>query len=299
MTNPFQLATREAVRARIALTGPPGSGKTFTALTLATTLAKKVAVIDTEHGRAKEHAGVFTFDHMAPATYDPRELVKLIAAAAHNGYDGLVVDSWSHYWMGTGGALEIVDRAKSGGLGGWKEYRPMERAVLDAFLSYPGHLIVTMRVKVAYVVEPDERGKQVPRKVGLKPDQRDGAEYEFSIVGEIDLDHTMTVTKTTCPDLVDAVIPKPGPEVAEAIRKWIDSGEKLPDAREMRDEICDPSTGVARLKAIWQDAKRRGLLGAPVVNEVGDDDVLGALIERLAIERKSAAVPVEEGITDA
>jgi hypothetical protein len=287
--NPFQPATREAVKARIALTGPAGSGKTYTALALATSLAEKVAVVDTERGRAKEYAGIFTFDHFAPERFDPRELIRLLAVAGQHGYGCVVVDSFSHYWMGKGGALEFVDERKGFAGGGWKDYRPIENQLMDALLSYPGHLICTMRVKTAYEVGKGTDGKLAPRKVGMKPEQRDGVEYEFSIVGELDADHVLSVTKTTCPDLADAVIAHPGADLAERILAWIDGGEKLPDSRDYRDMAVNPNTTHDELRAMYREVKRRNLLGAPVVDEHGDDTNLGQLLERLGLERKPEA----------
>jgi len=290
--DPFARATREALKARIALTGPSGSGKTYTALALATSLADKVAAVDTEHGRMKEYAGTFPFSHFAPARFDPRELVKLLARAADNGYGAVIIDSFSHYWMGSGGALEFVDshETQRGGKfsAGWKAFRPIETQMLDALLSYPGHVIATMRVKTAYVVEQDG-GKSVPRKVGLKPEQREGIEYEFAIVGEMDRDHTMTVTKSTCPALVDQTIPRPGSDVADALKVWISGGAVLPDALEYRDQALDTSNGEKELRRLYNEVKARRLLNAAVVDGSGDETTLGELIVRMGNERKAAA----------
>ena len=43
-----------------------------------------------------------------------------------------------------------------------------------------------MRTKVDYVVEADSKGKQVPKKIGLAPIQREGMDYEFTVVFDID-----------------------------------------------------------------------------------------------------------------
>lgn len=285
-TDPFTPATREAVKARIALTGPAGSGKTYTALAIGTELAEKVAVVDTEHGRALDYADRFAFAHFAPTRFDPRELCQLLARAAEHGYGCIVVDSLSHYWMGVGGALEIVDSARGGGMAGWKEFRPIETRMIDALLSYPGHVIATMRVKTSYVIEPDERGKNVPRKVGLKPDQREGFDYEFGLIGEMDREHIMTVTKSTCPALVDQTIARPGQDVAQALLTWIAGGVRLPDALEYRDDAVKPETGEQALRRMGNEAKGRGLLGAMVVDDHGDEVTLGDLLRRLIAERK-------------
>ncbi|HZE34069.1 MAG TPA: ATP-binding protein, partial [Actinoallomurus sp.] len=183
----FAPATKEAAKARIALAGPSGSGKTYTALVTARALAAggKVAVIDTERESASLYADEFTFDTLNMHAYDPRDLVKALGAAGAAGYAVVIVDSLSHFWMGSGGMLEQVDHAAKrsyGGnsFGGWKEARPMERQMIDALLGYPGHVIVTMRTKTEWVVQENERGRKEPKKIGTKPEQRDGIEYEFT-----------------------------------------------------------------------------------------------------------------------
>ena len=284
--DPFRPASREAVKARIALTGPAGSGKTYTALAIGTELSDRVAVIDTEHGRALDYADRFAFAHLAPSKFDPRELCKLLAQAAQAGYGCVIVDSLSHYWMGVGGALEIVDNAKGGGMAGWKEFRPIEARMIDALLAFPGHVIATMRVKTSYVIEQNDQGKNVPRKVGLKPDQRDGVDYEFGLIGDMDREHVMTVTKSTCPALVDERIVKPGADVAAELKEWIAGGTAVPDALEYRDRALKPDTDAGELRALYAEVKSRRLLGAAVIDEHGDDTTLGDLIIRIGKERQ-------------
>lgn len=287
MDNPFAPAEREQVKARIALQGVAGSGKTYTALMLASNLAEKVAGIDTERGRMLEHKGRFRFDHFAPSRFDPRDLTRLLAIAGANGYGAVVIDSFSHYWMGTGGALEFVDsheNAKGGKFSaGWKEYRPIENAMWEALMAYPGHVIATMRAKTAYVVEGNK-----PVKIGMKPEQREGVDYEFSIVGEISRDHVLTVTKSTCEELTDRVIDRPGPDVAETIRDWCESGEPAPNALDLRDQVLDKGTTFDDIKQLRKVAHRARLLGAAVIDENGSDTTLDALIIRVGNERRSS-----------
>lgn len=282
--NPFAPAQREQVKARIALTGPAGSGKSYTALMLATRLADKVAAVDTERGRLREHAARFKFDHHAPQRFDPRDLIRHLAVAAEHGYGAVVIDSLSHYWIGEGGALEFVDsyEGKTGGKfqGGWKDFRPIENRMWAAIMSYPGHVIATMRVKTAYVIENNK-----PVKVGMKPEQREGTDYEFSIVGEMDRDHTLSISKSTCEELVDARIPRPGEELAEVIAGWCGAGVATTTALEYRDQAIDPATTHEELRAMHAEVKRRGLLGAALLDEHGDDTTLGALIVRIGQER--------------
>jgi len=284
MTVEFLPATRAAAKARIAIAGPSGSGKTYTALALATALGT-TAVVDTERGSASKYAGIngWEFSTIAPQSFAPASLVEALAAASSAGFQVVVVDSLSHYWMGVDGMLEQVDRRAKGGnnFSGWKEAGPDERRMIDALVAYPGHVIVTLRVKTEYVIEQNDRGKSVPRKVGLKPVQRDGIEYEFDVVGEMDLDNTLTVTKSRIPTLSGAVVPKPGSELAETVRDWLADGEDAPGPREYQEqaELCQDKKELGEL---WQKVKRLGIGAAPLQDADGQAVTLLQYIEQRA-----------------
>ncbi|AEK07829.1 ATP-binding protein [Mycobacterium phage Yoshi] len=291
MSLSFKPATREASYARIALSGPSGSGKTYTALALGTALADKVAVIDTERGSASKYVGLngWQFDTVQPDSFSPLSLVELLGLAAGGEYGCVIVDSWSHYWMGVDGMLEQADRRAKGGnsFSGWKEVRPEERRMIDALVSFPGHLIATMRSKTEYVVEENERGKKVPRKVGLKPEQRDGAEYEFDLVGDLDHDNTLTVVKSRIHTLAKAVVPMPGEEFAHQIRDWLSDGARVPTVAEYRKQALAAETR-EELKALYDEVSGHKLTVAPTVDRDGNSTVLGDLITDLAREMKRA-----------
>jgi KaiC/GvpD/RAD55 family RecA-like ATPase len=107
----FQKATKKSARLRMALIGVAGAGKTYTALSVAQHLGKKVAVIDTERGSASKYSDLFEFDVLEIDTYGPKTYVDAMEAAEEAGYDVLIIDSLSHAWAGKDGALEQVDRA--------------------------------------------------------------------------------------------------------------------------------------------------------------------------------------------
>jgi len=279
----FAPATKEQAKARIALAGPSGSGKTYTGLVTAAALGERVAVIDTERRSASKYADLFTFDTLQMHHYDPRDLVKALAAAGAAEYDVVLVDSLSHFWMGTGGMLEQVDNAAKrsyGGnsFGGWKDARPMERAMIDALLAYPGHVIITMRTKSEWVIEENERGKKQPRKVGTKPEQRDGIEYEFDIVGDLDLENTLVISKSRCVALAGEVIRRPDESFGKAVSAWLSDGKPAVSVREYVDQACDPKVDREELRALYDEVAGRGLLGAAVHDDTGEDTTLGALI---------------------
>lgn len=262
----FERAVKRNAKLRFAICGPAGGGKTYSLLELAKNLAAggKVAVIDTEHGSASKYADLFEFDVVEPSLFDPRELVKAIDAAVEGGYAVIVVDSLSHYWMGKGGELDMVDaaakRSSSGNtFAAWKNVTPHHNALVDKILSAKIHVLVSMRTKTEWVIE-EVNGKRTPRKIGLAPVMRDGIEFEFDVCGEIDQDNTLTVTKSRCPKLSGVVINRPGKEMADTLREWL---QGAPDDRP------DP--------AAW--APNQAMLEAfsKVAFELSADDMLSTL----------------------
>jgi len=229
----FKRATREQAKARIALQGPSGSGKTFTALAIATGLAGeggRIAVIDSEHGSASKYANLFEFDTLCLSDlgeYDPRLYVQAIEAAEQAGYDVVVIDSLSHAWDGAGGVLEQVDKAAARNRGNtwaaWSEGTPLHRRLIEAITGCSAHVVATMRVKTAWETVQNG-GKSTPQKIGLAPVQRDGMDYEFDVVAELDLQHRMLVTKTRYSELDNKQFDLPGVRVGETIRETLTQG---------------------------------------------------------------------------
>ncbi|MFD7409560.1 ATP-binding protein [Streptomyces sp. NPDC059866] len=284
----FTPATKEQAKARIAFTGPTGSGKTYTALVTGTGLGDRIALVDTEHGSAAKYADEFAFDTLPLTTFQPTALVEALAVAAHDGYDVMIVDSLSHFWSGSGGMLEQVDNAArrvgaGNSFAGWKEARPLERTMIDALLAYPGHLIVTMRTKTEYVVEADERGRKVPRKVGLKPEQREGIEYEFDIVGDLDHENTLVISKSRAKPLSGTVLHKPGVEFAEAVLNWLKAGKPAKSVSDYLTAATAPDATYEDLRDLYEEARRHNLLGSAVLDG-GETRTLGELIVRHGTE---------------
>ena len=190
----------------------------------------RIAVIDTERQSASLYANLFDFDVVELETFDPRLYVEAIQAAGRAKYDAIIVDSLSHAWSGAGGALD-----KAGGkFGNWREVTPMHNALVDALLTVPAHVFVTMRTHTEYLVTEEDLGngrkKQKVERVGLKPVQRAGSEYEFSVVGDMTLDNVMTISKSRCPTLQGRSFLRPGEDVAKLLKEWLEDGEPAPTA---------------------------------------------------------------------
>lgn len=295
----FKPATKTQAKLRMALLGPSGSGKTYTALNIAQHLGERVAVLDTEHGSASLYADLFAFDVVEPANFAPKTYIQIIQAAEKAGYDVLVIDSLSHAWMGSGGILEQVEAARTrsqsnNGYVAWKDATPQHNNLIEAILAAKLHIIVTMRVKMEYVQEKNEKtNKTEIRKVGLQPVQRDGLEYEFGVIGDLDMDNQLIIGKTRCSALRGGVFPQAGAEVAGILRAWLSDGAEPapePDAVAM----ATPQQ-ITQLRQERGKARGRGValndMDKATVEAMTSDEIAAeiARTQALTAEQKAAA----------
>ncbi len=232
--NPFTKAVKYNAKGRVALIGPAGGGKTFTALMLARALAGpggKIAAQDTEHGSMSKYADLFDFDVLELESFSPEVFIGNLHAAEQAGYSVFLTDSLSHFWVGKDGAFDFVDMAQArqrDGMAGWKAFRPHERKMVDAMIASPMHIICTLRTKNDYVNVTDSNGKAKRVKVGLAPVQREGLEYEFDMVGYMDEDNTLSIDKTRCPSYSQKAFAKPGAQDFTPFVEWLKGTTREP-----------------------------------------------------------------------
>lgn len=234
----FKPAKKIKAKLRLCLIGGPGTGKTKSALKIAEALCpgKRIAVLDTEHESAAKYAKSHEFDHDSLIEHNPEKFVAKIHEAEAAGYDCLIIDSLSHAWMGTGGALEMVEKKASqmktpNSYTAWASVTPVFRGLIETILRSPMHIICTVRSKIEHVQEKNEQtGKTTIRKIGMQPVMRDGIEYEFDLVGDLDQDHRLNITKSRCETLQGEVIDRPGADLAKKLLAWLDDGEEAPAA---------------------------------------------------------------------
>lgn len=304
-------AVKKATKLRIALVGPAGSGKTLTALRMAAGLVPggRIGMVDTEHASGSTYAGdeypegVLEYDVDELDSHTPDAFVAAIEGA--KGYDVLIVDSLSHAWDGV---LEVVDQATArsvarGGKNdtfgvGWREGTPQHKRVMDAVLSYPGHVIVTIRAKTEYVIE----GKSV-RKVGLAPVQRAGIEYEFGVVADVVLEtHALQITKTRCKALDGGYYPMAGGDVASILRGWLDDGES---AREHLDRALSVAGLTEQQVDAWSASLKKPRPPASAMSPEQLDALASylegagtAVVTAWAAEQKPKVKPLSEQLTE-
>lgn len=291
------LATRKNAKLRLLLTGTSGSGKTYNALLIAKILAAggDIGLGDSERGSSQKYAGMPGMPPFYAKDFEektPQEFIDFIREAAAARIVVFIGDSYSHAWMK---ALEIVDAMGGNKFSnGWKHVTPLLAQLTDALLSYPGHVICTAREKSEYVVEKDEKGRAVPRKVGMAPVLRDGADYDFDVVLSLSPDGTFAVTKTRCSALRDLMAARGNafrwadiPAVAELLKAWLSDGAPVSSRDALADRIRF-APDIAGLDAIRPDIKTQ--IDAGALSQADREALLKLFAARKAELTQSAEV---------
>ena len=222
----FVKAKKEKIWTKVLLGGSSGSGKTYSALRLATGLAKKcgsgIAAIDTEAGRIRYYANEFDFSDMQlTEPFTPEKYIEAINEAVGSGFKVLIIDSISHEWNY---CVDIHDKMPGNSWTNWSKVTPRHDAFMEKILQAPIHIIATVRGKDEYVLE-EKNGKQTPKKVGLGFKQRDGVEYNYTATFNIAQDtHIAEATKDNThifEGRYEVLTEKDG----EALYDWANTGE--------------------------------------------------------------------------
>ncbi len=200
-------------------------------------------MIDTENGSGDLYAEMCDYDvNTLTAPYSIQKYLTAIHEAEELGYDVLIIDSLSHAWAGEGGLLDVHEQlaasSKSGNTySAWRKITPMHNRLIDAMLMSNCHIIATMRSKTDYAQLQNEKGRTEIRKVGLAPVQRDGMDYEFTVVFDLGMEHTVTVSKDRT-GLFDRQVFTITKDTGRILNDWLNSGaEIIPTAQDIRNNI--------------------------------------------------------------
>lgn len=273
----LQKAQRKQAKIKLALQGPSGSGKTMSALLLASGITdySKIAVIDTENHSADlyAHLGDYSVLQLSKP-FTPERYVKAIEACEAAAMEVIIIDSVSHEWEGSGGILNLHGNMAGNSFTNWAKITPRHNAFVQRMLESPCHIIATIRTKQDYVLA-EKNGKQVPEKVGLKGITRDGMDYEFTIVFDIDIKHYASCSKDRTGLFMDKPENVITPGYGKRILNWCNQGTSLDDVIkqiqtaksvvELRDILTKFPEFRKDIEALA--IKRKEVLNAEIINK--------------------------------
>lgn len=268
----LQTAQRKRAKIKLALQGPSGSGKTYSSLLIANGLCpnwSKIVVIDTENGSADLYAHLGAYNVLSiPAPFTPEKYIQAIELCEKEGMEVIIIDSVTHEWENL---IDFHSSLQGNSFTNWGKITPRHNAFVQKLLQSQAHIIATIRTKQDYVLN-DKNGKMVPEKVGLKSVQRDGLEYEFTLVFDLDMRNNATASKDRTGLFYGKPEIKLGVKTGVTIKNWcerneeeqsIDISERINDCRSIQ-ELLDlykqyPQYREAR-KAEFEQHKRKLIL---------------------------------------
>lgn len=220
-------SSKKQAKIKLALQGCAGSGKTYSALLLAHGLCNdwtKIAVIDSENGSADLYAHLGTYNVLnLSENFTPETYIEAIKVCEDAGIEVIIIDSISQCWDYL---LEYHANLQGNSFTNWQKVTPRINAFMQKILQSRSHVICTMRCKQDYVLS-EKNGKMVPEKVGLKAVMRDGIDYEFTIVFDINMKHQAIASK----DRTALFVNKPEfiitPTTGQAILDWCNEGVNI------------------------------------------------------------------------
>jgi len=221
-------ATKEQSKLRLAIYGLSGGGKTYSALSIAEGLVDvfggKIAVLDTEFRSASKYANIFNFetDDFGEPTID-NYLAFIEMCKQDPEITVLIIDSLTHAWQW---CLTEVDRLTKGSGKGdnrnaWRVVSPKYDRLVNAIITAPFHVIGTMRAKTEWSAANESKAS---RRDTLAPVQREGFEYEFDMLMEINANHFGVIIKDRSGKFQDEVIEKPGFPLGVKLAEWLKDG---------------------------------------------------------------------------
>ena len=226
----FHKAEKRKAKLRLGITGTAGSGKTYGALLVAFGIGGRVALIDTENGSGDLYSSLGDYDvGVISAPYSVQKYLDAIHEAEQAGYDTIIIDSLSHAWSGEGGLLDMQGKITASSRSGnsytaWRQVTPLHNRLIEAILQSPCHIIATMRSKTDYIQTETESGRKEIKKVGLAPVQREGMDYEFTTVFDLQgANHIATVSKDRT-GIFDNQFFTITQKTGQVLREWLDSG---------------------------------------------------------------------------
>jgi hypothetical protein len=225
-------ANRKTVSMKMALQGLSSSGKSLSALMIAKGMCNgdlsKVAVIDTENSiELYSHVGKFNVLKLSPP-FSPQRYIEAIKTCEENpGIEVIIIDSISHCWNYL---LQAHAAMQGNSFTNWQKVTPVQNGFLQRIMDSPCHVISTIRSKQDYLMQTVS-GKTTIEKVGFRPIQRIGIEYDFTTVFEIGLNHQAKAIKDRTGLFLDVPEFTITESVGQRINQWCNPGHIQENAK--------------------------------------------------------------------
>lgn len=281
---------------RAAFSGPPGSGKSWTSLQVATELIPflkdadccqgngRIAVLETERNSIEHYAKEnedddygFDFDIEPLRDFSPESYMEGLYRLDREGYTIIIVDQITNEWSAKGGMLDIHGKIVSSkgekyNYFAWRDVTPRHDNFVESLMSTNAHLICNIRAKTKYIYES---GKI--ENVGVKPIQRKDLDYQFDIFAMLDMKHTATFRKSRCPGLDGKKFDLPGRNVAEILAEWMLRGVGKPRSPEA-------TLPYAYIKEIKEYQEKLGFNDASLSQAITKRGIASGKIEDISVE---------------
>lgn len=218
-------SNRSQAKIRIALQGASGSGKTYSSLLLAYGLCNdwtKIALLDSEHQSAGLYSnlGPFNVLNLEPP-FNPEKYIEAINICEEAGIQVIVVDSLSHEWESL---LEIHSAMPGNSYNNWNKLIPNHNKLITKILNSTSHIIATVRSKCEYVIT-EKDGRKIVEKFSTKPFFKEGYEFDFTMVFDLDTDNQAVCSKDRTQLFAQKIPFKIEPQTGQKIREWCNGGQ--------------------------------------------------------------------------
>ncbi len=221
----LKIAERKHAKMKMAVQGPSGSGKTYSSLLLAYGLIgnwEKIVVIDTENESSNLYAHIGGYKVLSLSEpFTPEKYIDAITLCEQAGMEVIIIDSITHEWENL---LDYHGSLAGNSFANWNKVTPRHNQFIQKILQSNSHIIATIRTKQDYVLS-EKNGKMVPEKVGLKSVQRDGMDYEFTLVFDLDIKNYATASKDRTGLFMNSSANKLSIETGKQIREWCESND--------------------------------------------------------------------------
>lgn len=223
----LQKTSRKKAKIKMCLQGPSGSGKTYSSLLLAYGLCddwSSIAIVDSENHSAELYSNLGNYNVISlEPPFSPESYIKAIQICEEAGMQVIILDSITHEWEYI---LEAHASLTGNSFTNWQKIGIKHKSFIKSILGSKSHVIATIRTKQDYVLNEKNR-KMIPEKVGLKSIQREGLDYEFTLVFDLNNKNQAISSKDRTGLFFGKEATVINADTGKALLKWCNEGNEI------------------------------------------------------------------------